>query len=251
MACKLIFSFALKFELLDSIKALKAVFVFSSFLSIIFLKKLSRCLNKENLLRHDKVDMQNEAVFYTLIRSFFGMSFFKHVILHYNKGRLFVFISYYFNEINRIQELMNSFSITILILSLPTLSSGFYTFNCERYNNKTCEILFTPFDDLFKNVFLPTIDGLTQLAVTFGITGYETDPKTILGQVNEDLKEVNQSTIKKFVGNLTGVTYKNPTRIELIAGYSPFFLPEHIQKSIQTGLSSIRNILSGFNYIGR
>uniref|UniRef100_A0A0N5BQ87 Uncharacterized protein n=1 Tax=Strongyloides papillosus TaxID=174720 RepID=A0A0N5BQ87_STREA len=90
---------------------------------------------------------------------------------------------------------MNSFAIIIFILTIPTLSSGFFTYNCEQYNNKTCEILLTPFDDLFKNVFLPTLDALTQFSVNFGITGYENDPKTILGQVNDDLKEVNQTTI--------------------------------------------------------
>uniref|UniRef100_A0A0K0FNT8 Secreted protein n=1 Tax=Strongyloides venezuelensis TaxID=75913 RepID=A0A0K0FNT8_STRVS len=146
---------------------------------------------------------------------------------------------------------MNLFAITIFIVSVPTLSSGFYTYNCEKNNNKTCEIFLTPIDDLFQKVFLPTINALTQISVEFGITGYESDPKTILDQVNEDLKEASQSTIKKFVEKIRGVTYKNPTQIELIADYSSFFIPEHIQKAIQSGLSGIRDILSGFNYRGR
>uniref|UniRef100_A0A0N5CAM7 Recep_L_domain domain-containing protein n=1 Tax=Strongyloides papillosus TaxID=174720 RepID=A0A0N5CAM7_STREA len=146
-----------------------------------------------------------------------------------------------FFEINRIQKVMNSFAIIIFILTIPTLSSGFFTYNCEQYNNKTCEILLTPFDDLFKNVFLPTLDALTQFSVNFGITGYENDPKTILGQVNDDLKEVNQTTIAK---KLSGVKYKNPTQIELIADYDSFFIPDHLKKTVRAGLNGLGPITS-------
>uniref|UniRef100_A0A0N5CAM6 Uncharacterized protein n=1 Tax=Strongyloides papillosus TaxID=174720 RepID=A0A0N5CAM6_STREA len=122
---------------------------------------------------------------------------------------------------------MNSFAIIIFILTIPTLSSGFFTYNCEQYNNKTCEILLTPFDDLFKNV-----------SVNFGITGYENDPKTILGQ-------------KKFVEKLSGVKYKNPTQIELIADYDSFFIPDHLKKTVRAGLNGLGYLLSGLTYGGR
>uniref|UniRef100_A0A0N5BD22 Uncharacterized protein n=1 Tax=Strongyloides papillosus TaxID=174720 RepID=A0A0N5BD22_STREA len=115
---------------------------------------------------------------------------------------------------------MKYFITLIFIFTISALSFGFLNFNCNQRSKEPCEILLTPEDDAFKKLFVPMLDGLTQLTVLFGVPRYENDPKTIIDSVNKDIKEeVNQTIIEQFVKKLHGVRYKYPTFIELIEDY--------------------------------
>uniref|UniRef100_A0A0K0FTN4 Uncharacterized protein n=1 Tax=Strongyloides venezuelensis TaxID=75913 RepID=A0A0K0FTN4_STRVS len=64
-----------------------------------------------------------------------------------------------------------------------------------------------PEDNVFKKIFIPMLDALTQFAVQFDITGYDNDPKKYLNKRNITVSMV--ANLGKYAGFVFISNYKH------------------------------------------
>uniref|UniRef100_A0A0K0E2U2 Sulfotransferase domain-containing protein n=1 Tax=Strongyloides stercoralis TaxID=6248 RepID=A0A0K0E2U2_STRER len=104
-------------------------------------------------------------------------------------------------------------------------------------------IILFPNGETFNNKFLPVLDGLTHASLKMGITGYEVDPKTILGHANEEIEEyVTAGQYKHFIKRLhdNSINPKNDVVVILMADLNPYFLPDKYEKISSTFKAAVK-----------
>uniref|UniRef100_A0A0K0E2T9 Secreted protein n=1 Tax=Strongyloides stercoralis TaxID=6248 RepID=A0A0K0E2T9_STRER len=114
---------------------------------------------------------------------------------------------------------MNFYCSLIIFTTILSIALGYHTENCNQKTNDPCMIYMSVLEDTFRDKFLPIIDAMTILQIDFAMAEYNNTHKTdyVLQLLNQIIKEeVNQTQIKKFVGQLSGVTYRLPTNITLV-----------------------------------